>query len=58
MGGRLWITHVQIFRLEKGRVGNDCDMNDVVERKVEHEAACTNGNGINIASRSHITVSR
>jgi hypothetical protein len=37
------MTHVKIFRLEKGRVGSNCGMDDVVERKVENEAACTKG---------------
>jgi len=29
---------IQIFRLEKGRMGNDGHMDDIVERKIEHKA--------------------
>jgi len=31
------MTHIQIFRLEKGWMGNDGHMDDIVERKIEHK---------------------
>jgi hypothetical protein len=33
------MTHIQIFGLKKGRMGNDAHMDDIVERKIEHKAA-------------------
>jgi hypothetical protein len=32
------MTHIQIFGLEKGRMGNDGCMNDIFERKIERKA--------------------
>jgi hypothetical protein len=32
------MTHIQIFRLNKGRMGNDGHTDDIVERKIEHKA--------------------
>jgi hypothetical protein len=34
------MTYIQIIRFEKGRMGNDCCLNDVVESKIEHKASC------------------
>jgi hypothetical protein len=34
----LRMTHVQIFMLEEGRMGNDGHVDDIVERKIEHKA--------------------
>jgi hypothetical protein len=34
------MTHIQIFRLEKGRMGNDGRANDIFECKVESKAGC------------------
>jgi hypothetical protein len=36
--GRLRTTHIQVFRLEKGRMGNDGHLNDIFERKIERKA--------------------
>ncbi len=35
----MWTTYIQIFRLVKGRMGDDAHMNDIVERKVKHKAS-------------------
>ena len=43
--GGFWVnrcrpmTFIQIFRLDKGRVSNDCCLNDVIKREVEYKAS-------------------
>jgi hypothetical protein len=32
------MTHIQVFSLNQGRMGNDRRMDEVVERKVEYNA--------------------
>jgi hypothetical protein len=32
------MTHIQIFGLEEGRMGNDGRANDIFKRKIEHKA--------------------
>src|SRR5216683_4982687 len=36
----LWMTHIVVLRLEKGRMGNSCCLNDVVEREIERKTGC------------------
>jgi hypothetical protein len=45
------MTHIQVFRLEKGRMGNDGHVNDIFERKIKHNAGYS---GLNIAGRSSL----
>jgi hypothetical protein len=43
------MTHIQIFRLEKGRMSNDGRVNEIFECKIEHEASYME---LSIAQRS------
>ena len=43
------MTHIQIFLLDKGRVGNDCYLNELIERSVDHKPCYGIRSGLSIA---------